>query len=89
MPETPSERRHVSYMKKELRMGNSPTSGMSSTIVVRHLLDPEDGKIIEVMRAGTSSVEGMRFGIEARGAFDARVDVWMGCYTDSPAGSEC
>ena len=77
MRETPSEWRHVSYMKKELTMESSPASGMSSAIVVRHLLDPEDRKIIEVMRAGTSSIEGMRFGIEARGAFDARVDFWM------------
>ena len=55
-------------------MENSPTNGMSSAFVVTHPLDPEDGKVTEMMRAGASSTKGMKLGIEARGAFDAMME---------------
>jgi epsilon-lactone hydrolase len=54
-------------------MENSSTNGMSRAFVT-HLLDPEDGKIAEVMRAGASATKGMKFGIEARGAFDVMME---------------
>jgi monoterpene epsilon-lactone hydrolase len=55
-------------------MENSPANGVSHSFVVTHPLDPEDGKIIAMMRAGASSTKGMRLGIEARGAFDAMME---------------
>ena len=59
---------------EELTIKNSSANGVSSAFVVTHPLDPEDGKIIEAMRAGASSTKGMKLGIEARGAFDAMME---------------
>src|ERR1700683_1809616 len=64
VPETPCGRRHASYAIKELTMANSPTNGVSNVFVVTHPLDPEDGKITEMMRAGASSTKGKKLGIE-------------------------
>jgi monoterpene epsilon-lactone hydrolase len=55
-------------------MANSPTNGVSNAFVVTHPLDPEDGKITEMMRAGASSTKGKKLGIEARGAFNAMME---------------
>jgi epsilon-lactone hydrolase len=55
-------------------MENSPANGTSSAFVVTHPLELEDRKITEAMRAGASSTKGMKFGIEARGAFDAMME---------------
>ncbi|MFM0631300.1 alpha/beta hydrolase [Paraburkholderia xenovorans] len=55
-------------------MQNSSNGDLSSAFVVTHPLDPEDGKIIDAMRAVTRSAKGMRRGIEGRGAFDAMME---------------
>jgi monoterpene epsilon-lactone hydrolase len=55
-------------------MQNSSTNGVSSPFVVTHPLDPDDAKIAEAMRAGASATKGMRWGIEARGPFDAMTE---------------
>ncbi|KXU87080.1 esterase [Caballeronia megalochromosomata] len=52
-------------------MTTSSYGDPSSSFVVSHPLDPEDGKLTESMYAISGSGKGMRWGVEGRGVFDA------------------